>query len=87
MADIPNTPAARAEALRIAEHQERLSALRDLATPLAPPDPVLIIDMRRDQLVETYNRDWQEYGVEAAVQFAASAAAMLRTREEAVGHG
>lgn len=82
---IAHQVATRDEATRIAEHHEALESLRLLGLPLAPPDPVLIIDHKRDQLVDIYNnRNWGEFDGVASVQFAASAAVLESAREESV---
>lgn len=80
----PSTAATRAETARIAEHQAALDDLRKLGRPLAPPDPVAVIDMRRDALVEKYDREWGEFGVDAAVLFRDAAAALRDARMASV---
>lgn len=81
---IAHQVATRDEATRIADHREALESLRLLGLPLAPPDPVLVIDHKRDQLLDIYTRDWQEFDGVASVQFAASAAVLEAAREESV---
>lgn len=76
--------AARAEAARIAEHQAALESLRQFGEPLAAPDPVIVIDMRLHAMVEIYDREWEEFDVEASVAFAASAARLWAARQAMV---
>jgi hypothetical protein len=90
---IPQQTATRAEAVRIAEHQAALTAMRLLGQPLEAPDPVLVIDHKMDQLDVTFGRDWQEFKLQAARIFV-DARAMLedarvvsvRVSESVVGH-
>lgn len=84
MSDIPDAIAARAKAARIAEHQAALESLRQFGEPLAAPDPVIVIDMRLQAMVEVYDREWEEFDVEASVAFAASAARLRDAREAMV---
>lgn len=81
MNDLPTpTAATRAEAMRLDEHRAALASLRTLGLPLEPPDPVQVIDARIKALVEIYDRDWQEFDVDSAVAFAASASALREAR-------
>jgi hypothetical protein len=90
---IPQQTATRAEAVRIAEHQAALTAMRLLGQPLEAPDPVPVIDHKMDQLDVTFSRDWQEFKLQAARIFV-DARAMLedarvvsvRVSEAVVGH-
>lgn len=71
------TAITRAEALRISDHRAALAAMRALAAPLEPPDPVMVIDAKIAQLVDVFNRPWEEFDTEATL-LAAEAAAVLR---------
>lgn len=74
----------RAEAARIADIQRELTSLREFGNPLAPPDPVLVIDMRREAMAQIYaDTAWGEFGAEAEAVRAASEAALALAREEA----
>jgi hypothetical protein len=84
---------ARAEAVRIAEHQAALTAMRLLGQPLEAPDPVPVIDHKMDQLDVTFSRDWQEFKLQAARIFVDSRAMLedarvvsVRVSESVAGH-
>jgi hypothetical protein len=90
---IPQQTATRAEAVRIAEHQAALTAMRLLGQPLEAPDPVPVIDHKMDQLDVTFSRDWQEFKLQAARIFVDSLAMLedarvvsVRVSEAVVGH-
>lgn len=75
----------RANTLRITEHYDAIERLRLLGMPLEAPDPLPVIDHKRDQLVDVYNsRQWEEFDAEASVQFADSAERLRLARAESV---
>jgi hypothetical protein len=91
---IPQQTATRAEAVRIAEHQAALTAMRLLGQPLEAPDPVPVIDHKMDQLdLNFFSRDWQEFKLQAARTYVDSRAMLedarvvsVRVSEAVVGH-
>lgn len=81
MSDTISTQVAtRAEAIRLDAHRAALASLRKIGLPLEAPDPVKVIDHKREALVEIYDREWEEFDVEAAVAFAAASAALRDAR-------
>lgn len=73
--------AARAEASRMQAHQDALAILCKLAAPLAPPDPVQVIDGKTAQLDDVYHgRDREEFADEAASEYSLCAAALIEAR-------
>lgn len=87
MTTIPQQVATRAETTRIADHRDAIERLRLLGLPLEPPDPLPVIDHKVSQLVEVYCREWEEFDVQAAVQFAASGRALWLARMVSAGVG
>lgn len=59
----------RAEYLRLEAHQLALESLYLLSLPLAPPDPVIVVDAKRAQLDDIYQRNWDEFSEQADVAY------------------
>jgi hypothetical protein len=82
--EIARQVAERAETARIAAHHAAMAIMRKLATPLAPPDPVPVIDAKMDQLRDVYERNWEEFAGEADTVCAISRIALTAARAESI---
>ena len=82
---IPQQAATRANAFRVAELRAALDNMRKFQHSMAPPDPVLITDMRMNALDEIYTHtDWEEFRQEADAAYIDSRAALEQARVETV---
>lgn len=59
----------RAEYLRLEAHKLALESLHLLSLPLAPPDPVIVVDAKRAQLDDIYQRNWDEFSEQADIAY------------------
>lgn len=85
MSDIAQQTATRAEATRIADLREALKSLSELGKPLAPPDPVEVIDHKMASLDDLYAHTvWDEFKAEADRIYIDSMATLQRARVETV---
>lgn len=83
--EVAHQVAERAEAARIAEHYAALQAMRELGKPLAPPDPVEVIDHKMASLDDLYAHTvWDEFKAEADRIYIDSMATLQRARVETV---
>jgi hypothetical protein len=82
--EIAQQVAARAETARVAGHHAAMAIMRKLATPLAPPDPVPVIDAKMDQLRDVYERNWEEFIADAILERASAHATLTAARAESI---